>query len=69
MIRSVMKAAGKMLKYIEIKSSGRTFTYRLKHNAIQARTNSTGFFALFTNTRTIAEDILRIYRQEVRRQK
>ena len=37
---------------------------RLKHNAIQARTNRMGFFVLFTNTRMSAEDILRIYRQK-----
>ena len=63
MIRSVT-AAGKMLKYIEIIPSGKAFTYRLKHNAIQARTNRMGFFVLFTNTRMSAEDILRIYRQK-----
>ncbi|MCL4480762.1 MAG: hypothetical protein M1113_04685 [Candidatus Thermoplasmatota archaeon] len=64
MIRSVMKAAGKLLKYIEINQSGKTFTYRLKHNAVQARTNSMGFFVLFTNTKMSAEDVLRIYRQK-----
>ena len=64
MIRSVTKAAGKLLKYIEIRSSGKTFTYRLKHNAVQARTNRMGYFVLFTNTRMSAEDILRIYRQK-----
>jgi transposase len=64
MIRSVTKAAGKMLKYIEIRSSGKTFTYRLKHNAVQTRKNRMGFFVLFTNTRMSAEDILRIYRQK-----
>ena len=64
MIISVMKAAGKMLKYIEIIPSGKAFTYRLKHNAIQARTNRMGFFVLFTNSRMSAEDILRIYRQK-----
>ena len=63
MIRSVMKAAGNMMKYIEIIPSGKAFTYRLKHNAIQARTNKMGFFVLFTNTRMSAEDILRIYGQ------
>ena len=63
MIRSVT-AAGKMLKYIEIIPSGKAFTYRLKHNAIQARTNRMGFFVLFTNTRMSAQDILRIYRQK-----
>ena len=53
-----------MLKYIEIIPSGKAFRYRLKHNAIQARTNKMGFFVLFTNTRMSAEDILRIYRQK-----
>ena len=64
MIRSVMKAAGNMLKYIEIIPSGKAFTYRLKHNAIWNRKNRMGFFVLFTNTRMSAEDILRIYRQK-----
>ena len=64
MIRSVTKAAGKLLKYIEIIPSGKTFTYRLKHNAVQARTNRMGYFVLFTNTRMSAVDILRIYRQK-----
>jgi hypothetical protein len=64
MIRSVMKAAGKLLKYIEIIPSGKAFTYRLKHNAVQARTNRMGFFVLFTNTRMSAVDIFRIYRQK-----
>ena len=64
MIRSVTKAAGKLLKYIEIRSSGKTFTYRLKHNAVQARTNRMGYFVLFTSTRMSADDILRIYRQK-----
>ena len=59
-----MKAAGNMLKYIEIIPSGKAFRYRLKHNAIQARTNKMGFFVLFTNTRMSAEDILRIYMQK-----
>ena len=53
-----------MLKYIEIIPTGKAVTYRLKHNAIQARTNRMGFFVLFTNTRMSAEDILRIYRQK-----
>ena len=64
MIRSVTKAAGNMLKYIEINQSGKTFTYRLKHNAIKTRKNRMGFFVLFTNTRMSAEDVLRIYRQK-----
>ena len=58
MIQSVMKAAGNMLKYIEIIPSGKAFTYRLKHNAIRTRKNRMGFFVLFTNTRMSAEDIL-----------
>ena len=62
MIRSVTEAAGKMLKYIDIRSSGKTFTYRLKHNSIQARTNGMGFFVLFTNTKLGAGNILSIYR-------
>ena len=49
---------------IKIRSSGKTFTYRLKHNAVQARTNRMGYFVLFTNTKMSAEDILRIYRQK-----
>ena len=64
MIRSVTKAAGNMLKYIEINQSGKTFTYRLKHNAILTRKNRMGFFVLFTNTKMSAEDVLRIYRQK-----
>ncbi len=64
MIPFVTKAAGKLLKYIEIRSSGKTFTYRLKHNAVQTRKNRMGFFVLFTNTRMSAVDILRIYRQK-----
>ena len=64
MIRSVMKAAGNMQKYVEIIKSGKRFTYRLKHNAMQARTNRMGYFVLFTNTRMSADGILRIYRQK-----
>ena len=64
MMRTVMSAAGRMERYVEIKPSGKTFSYRLKHNAIQARTNRMGFFILFTNTMLGAGDILRIYRQK-----
>ena len=53
-----------MLKYIEILSSVKIFTYRLKHNAVQVRTNRLGNFVLFTNTRMSAEYILRIYGQK-----
>lgn len=64
MMRTVNASLGKMAKYIEIKPSGKTFSYRLKHNAIQARTNRMGFFILFTNTGLGANDILRIYRSK-----
>ena len=64
MIRTVMSAAGRMERYVEIKPSGKKFSYRLKHNAIQARTNRMGFFILFTITMLGAGDILRIYRQK-----
>ena len=64
MIRSVTKAAGKFLKYIEVIQSGKKFKYRLKHNAIKTRKNRTSFFVLFTNTKMSAEDVLRIYRQK-----
>ena len=53
-----------MLKYFEIKQSGKAFTYRLKHNAIPTRKNRMGYFVLFTNTKMSAGDILWIYRQK-----
>ena len=63
-MRMVMSVFGKMGRYFEIQYSGSAFSYRLKHNAIQARTNRMGFFILFTNTMLGADDILRIYRQK-----
>ena len=64
MMHTATSAAGRMSRYFELKASGSSFTYRLKHNAIQARTNRMGFFILFTNTMLGADDILRIYRQK-----
>ena len=49
-IRSVT-ASGRMPKYIEIIPSGKAFTYGLKHNAMQARTNRMGYLVLFITTR------------------
>jgi transposase len=64
MMHAAMSAAGRMSRYFDIRVSGKSFTYRLKHNAIQARTNRMGFFILFTNTMIGADDILRIYREK-----
>ena len=64
MMRTVISTLGRMGRYFEIRYSGSAFSYRLKHNAIQARTNRMGFFILFTNTMLGADDILRIYRQK-----
>ena len=64
MIRTSVSATGNMSRYFEIHPSKGTFTYRLKHNAIQARTNRMGFFVLFTNTMMGTDDILRIYREK-----
>ena len=64
MMKTVISAAGRMERYVEIKPSGKTFSYRLKHNAIQARANRMGFFILFTNTMLGTGDILRMYRQK-----
>ena len=63
-MRMVMSVFGKMGRYFEIQYSGSAFSYRLKHNAIQARTNRMGFFFLFTNTILCANDVLKIYRQK-----
>ena len=41
-----------------------TFSYELKHKAIQRRTNRFGYSILFTNTQIPAQDILRIYREK-----
>ncbi len=41
-----------------------TFSYELKHKAIQRRTNKFGYSILFTNSSIRAQDILRIYREK-----
>ena len=64
MMHTATSAAGRMSRYFELKASGSSFTYRLKHNAIQARTNRMGFFVLFTSTMMGADEILRIYREK-----
>lgn len=64
MMHTVISATGKMTRYFDLRASEGSFTYRLKHNAIQARTNRMGFFVLFTNTMIGAEEILRIYREK-----
>ena len=43
--------------------SGLTFTYSLKHNAIQRRTNTFGYTVLITNMQFPSSEILRIYRE------
>ena len=40
------------------------FSYQLKHKAIQRRTNRMGYTILFTNTRLMAEEVFRIYREK-----
>lgn len=64
MLRTAASAVGRMQRYVEIKPSGKTFMYRMKHKAIQARTGRMGFFVLFTNTMIGAGEILRIYREK-----
>ena len=64
MTKTVMSACGDMLKYVDIETAEKAFTYRLKHNAIHARTNRMGFFILFTNTILCAHEVLKIYRQK-----
>ncbi len=56
--------SGSMSRYFEIHSSNGSLKYRLKHNAIQARTNRMGFFILFTNTMIAADEIQRIYMEK-----
>ena len=41
-----------------------TFSYELRHNAIQRRTNTFGYTVLFTNTQFTASEILKIYREK-----
>ena len=63
-MRMVMSVLGKMERYFEIRYSGSTFSYRLKHNARQARTNRMGFFILSTKTILGAHEVLNMYRQK-----
>ena len=48
----------------DIRYSELTFTYSLKHSAIQRRTNTFGYTILFTNTQFLASEILKIYREK-----
>ena len=41
-----------------------TFSYQLKHKAIQRRTNRFGYTVLITNTSIAASELLRIYREK-----
>ena len=41
-----------------------TFSYELKHNAIQLKTDTLGYSILFTNTSINAQDILKTYREK-----
>ena len=52
------------MNLVDIRYSGLTFTYSLKHNAIQRRTNTFGYTVLFTNTQFPASEILKIYREK-----
>ena len=53
-----------MFRYLDLEASSNSFTYRLRRNAIQARTNRMGFFVLFTYTMIGADEILKIYREK-----
>ena len=53
-----------MGRYITLKFTGSTFTYSLKHRAIQSHTPRMGFFILLTNTMIREADILQIYRRK-----
>ena len=64
MIRSVTESVKGMGRYISLKFSGSTFTYSLKHKAIQSHTSRMGFFILLTNTMIGEEEILQIYRKK-----
>ncbi|QRF76018.1 Transposase [Thermoplasmatales archaeon] len=64
MMHTAISATGDMARYFDLGASEGSLTYRLKHNAIQARTNRMGFFILFTNTMIGADEILRIYREK-----
>ena len=41
-----------------------TFTYSLKHNATQRRTNTFGYTVLFTNMQFPTSEILKVYREK-----
>ena len=64
MIRSVTESVRGMGRYITLKFTGSTFTYSLKHRAIQSHTSRMGFFILLTNTMISEADILQIYRRK-----
>ena len=64
MIRSVTESVRGMGRYISLKFTGSTFTYSLKHRAIQSHTSRMGFFILLTNTKISEADILQIYRRK-----
>jgi len=64
MIRTVTESVKGMGKYMALKFPASSFTYSLKHKAIQSHTSRMGFFVLFTNTKIGAEEILRIYREK-----
>lgn len=49
---------------VDIRYSELTFTYSLKHNAIQRKTNAFGYIILFINTQFPASEILKIYREK-----
>lgn len=64
MMHTAISGAVRMSRYFDLKASGSSFTYRLKHNAIQARTNGIGFFVLFTGPMIGGGEILKIYREK-----
>jgi transposase len=49
---------------VDVRYSCLTFSYSLKHNAIQRRTNTFGYTVLLTNTQFPANKILKIYREK-----
>ena len=71
MARSVEKELTGFRKIVEItyEKDAMKFSYILKHNAIQRRTNRFGYTILITNTQIPAPDVLRIYRDKDRVEK
>ena len=71
MIRSVEKEIRGFCNLIDIvyERVSTEFSYTLKRNAIQRRTNRFGFIVLITNTQLPGEDVLRIYRDKDRDEK